>query len=46
MLPVGTPPNAMVYATGQVSPRDMARVGLLLNVIAIAVVTAVSALIN
>ena len=32
MLPVGTPPNAIVYASGQVTLPQMARAGLLLNV--------------
>jgi len=33
MLPVGTPPNAMVFATGLVPQREMIRVGVVLNVI-------------
>ena len=32
MLPVATPPNAMVYATGRVPQRQMLRVGLVLNI--------------
>lgn len=31
MMPVGTPPNAIVFATGQVPQREMMRVGLVLN---------------
>jgi sodium-dependent dicarboxylate transporter 2/3/5 len=31
MMPVGTPPNAMVYATGLIPQRDMLRLGLWLN---------------
>ncbi len=31
MMPVGTPPNAIVFATGQVPQREMMRVGLILN---------------
>ena len=31
MLPVATPPNAMVFATGKVPQRQMIRVGLVLN---------------
>ncbi len=32
MLPAGTPPNAIVFATGRLSVWQMARTGLLLNV--------------
>jgi sodium-dependent dicarboxylate transporter 2/3/5 len=39
MLPVGTPPNAMVYATGRVSQRQMIRAGFLLDLISIIVIT-------
>lgn len=46
MLPVGTPPNAMAYATGEVSSRSMARVGFVLNLLGIAVVTAVCTIIR
>jgi solute carrier family 13 (sodium-dependent dicarboxylate transporter), member 2/3/5 len=38
MLPVATPPNAIVFGTGRITIPQMARVGLLLNVLAIAVV--------
>lgn len=31
MMPAGTPPNALVFASGHVSIRSMARTGLLLN---------------
>ena len=31
MLPVATPPNAIVYASGFVAQRDMIRAGLVLN---------------
>lgn len=41
MLPVGTPPNAIVYATGCVPVRSMLRAGLVLNIIAAAMVTVV-----
>jgi sodium-dependent dicarboxylate transporter 2/3/5 len=33
MMPVGTPPNAIVYATGRVTMMQMIRVGFYLNVI-------------
>jgi sodium-dependent dicarboxylate transporter 2/3/5 len=41
MLPVATPPNAIVFASGQVSIAQMARSGLGLNLLAVVVVTAV-----
>ena len=40
MLPVATPPNAIVYGTGAVPARAMLRAGLLLNLLGVAVVTA------
>jgi len=40
MLPVATPPNAIVFGTGQVTIRQMARTGLLLNLIGVALITA------
>ncbi len=39
MLPVATPPNALVHASGAVTQGDMMRVGLRLNLAAIAVIT-------
>lgn len=35
MLPVGTPPNAIVYASGRVPARDMLRAGLALNLMGV-----------
>ncbi len=43
MLPVATPPNAIVYGSGAVSARDMLRAGAVLDVISIAVVFLVAA---
>ena len=39
MLPVATPPNAMVHASGYVSQWDMMRVGFWLNLSAVAVIS-------
>jgi solute carrier family 13 (sodium-dependent dicarboxylate transporter), member 2/3/5 len=40
MLPVATPPNAIVFGTGQVPQATMMRVGMALNLVAIGVITA------
>ena len=40
MLPVATPPNAIVYASGRLRISQMARAGLALNLISILVITA------
>jgi sodium-dependent dicarboxylate transporter 2/3/5 len=42
MLPVATPPNAIAYGTGRVTAGQMARAGLLLNVLGILFITAVT----
>ncbi len=39
MLPVATPPNAIVYGSGEIPSSDMARTGLRLNLVAIVVIT-------
>lgn len=38
MLPVATPPNAMIYATGRVHAREMLKLGACLNVVALVVI--------
>ncbi|MGK0365346.1 MAG: sodium-dependent dicarboxylate transporter 2/3/5 [Saprospiraceae bacterium] len=35
MLPMATPPNAIVFASGHIKVHEMARVGIVLNVIAV-----------
>ncbi len=39
MMPAGTPPDAIVFASGRVTLPEMAGVGLLLNLVAVAVTT-------
>jgi sodium-dependent dicarboxylate transporter 2/3/5 len=39
IMPVGTPPNAIVFATGHVTARRMAKVGLPLDIIGIILIT-------
>ncbi len=41
MLPMATPPNAIVFGSGQVSVRNMAKAGFLLDVVAITVLVLV-----
>lgn len=38
MLPVGTPPNAIVFSSGQISINQMARYGFFLNLIALFII--------
>ncbi len=42
MLPVSTPPNAVVYGTGTATVPEMARAGLMLNLFAIPIILLVS----
>lgn len=42
MMPVGTPPNAMVYGTGRIRMPDMLRAGLATNLLFIALIVLVS----
>jgi sodium-dependent dicarboxylate transporter 2/3/5 len=40
MMPVGTPPNAIVFSSGAVTMAQMARGGLVLNLVGILLITA------
>ena len=46
MLPVGTPPNAIVFGTGTVKIAEMARGGAVLNVVGVMLITLFAALIG
>ena len=39
MLPIATPPNAIVFSSGELEMRDMIRAGLVLNLIGAALIT-------
>lgn len=39
MMPVGTPPNAIVFASGQLQIRDMIRAGVVLNMFGVLLIT-------
>ena len=41
-MPVGTPPNALVFASGRVRAKDMMRAGIVLDAAAIVVIVAAS----
>jgi sodium-dependent dicarboxylate transporter 2/3/5 len=43
MLPVATPPNAIVFATGRMTVADMLRAGALVNLLALGLLTAAAA---
>lgn len=39
MLPMGTPPNAIVFASNHIQMKDMIKVGLVMNIISIVLIT-------
>ncbi|MGE0581601.1 MAG: DASS family sodium-coupled anion symporter [Steroidobacteraceae bacterium] len=45
MLPVGTPPNAIVFGTGRISMQQMLRTGFLVDLAAVVVITVVTAVV-
>lgn len=42
MLPIATPPNAIVFASGRIHQRDMVRIGIVLNLTFAAILTLLS----
>ena len=44
MLPVATPPNAIVFASGYITIAQMSRAGIWLNILAIVLITTVATL--
>jgi solute carrier family 13 (sodium-dependent dicarboxylate transporter), member 2/3/5 len=42
MMPVATPPNAIVFASGQLSVPQMVRAGVVLNVVGVVLITVVA----
>jgi sodium-dependent dicarboxylate transporter 2/3/5 len=45
MLPVGTPPNAIVFSSGELKISDMAKTGLVLNLVSVVVIVLYSLLV-
>ncbi len=42
MLPVATPPNAIVYGTGEIQQSDMLKAGIVLNIISVLVISTIA----
>jgi sodium-dependent dicarboxylate transporter 2/3/5 len=42
MMPVGTPPNAIVFGSGKLSIPEMARAGVLVDLLFVVLITAVA----
>jgi sodium-dependent dicarboxylate transporter 2/3/5 len=39
MLPMGTPPNAIVFASGHIRLKEMVKAGFIMNCIAVVLIT-------
>lgn len=39
MLPMGTPPNAVVFASGHLRLKDMVKTGFVMNIVAVVLIT-------
>ena len=39
MLPVATPPNAIVFGSGHITIQQMARIGIVLNLVGVVLIT-------
>jgi sodium-dependent dicarboxylate transporter 2/3/5 len=39
MLPMGTPPNAIVFASGHIKLRQMSKTGIVMNIVAVILIT-------
>lgn len=45
MLPMATPPNAIVFASGYIKVHEMAKAGIFLNIISVLILIVFSALV-
>jgi sodium-dependent dicarboxylate transporter 2/3/5 len=39
MMPMGTPPNAIVFASGYIKLKQMTRTGFVMNIISVVLIT-------
>jgi len=46
ILPISTPPNAIVFGTGKLKIVDMLRAGILINIVAVVVITTMVLILN